>query len=69
GIRIVNRDVYNSYKEYFDTKKIKFAQTPYFSSRVSKLNFRGAQELRNKFRNVFGVLDILWKKSKSKQCS
>jgi len=27
-----------------DTEKIKFAQTPYFSSRESKLNFRGAQE-------------------------
>ena len=28
----------------FDTEKIKFAQTPYFSSRASKFNFRGAQE-------------------------
>ena len=28
----------------FDTEKIKFAQTPYFSSRASKFNFRGVQE-------------------------
>ena len=27
-----------------DTEKIKFAQTPYFSSRASKFNFRGVQE-------------------------
>jgi len=36
----------NIYENNFepDTEKIKFAQTPYFSSRESKLNFRGAQE-------------------------
>ncbi len=40
----------------FDTEKIKFAQTPYFSSRESKLNFRGAQELRTRSGIYSGVL-------------
>jgi len=42
-----------------DTEKIKFAQTPYFSSRESKLNFRGAQEPEHAPDFTPRVLDIL----------
>ncbi len=41
----------------FDTEKIDFAQTPHFSSRESKINFRGAQELQTRSGIYSGVLD------------